>query len=121
YGSGDVASVAAEYGLLLSGGAPVTAGPVPPGTVRVVISRTRAYVPDCPRTDRWRGPSSTSPNYGCALNSNWAAMVANPSDLVLGQVDAIGNGEAGTKAIRVYRQAVPTGTKGLTDTNTRGK
>ena len=106
---------------VLSEGAPVTPGPLPPGSIRVVISRTTAFVPDCPRSDHYRGPSSTSPNYGCAVNSNWAAMVANPSDLVLGQVGAVGaNGEAGTKAIRVYRQAAPTGTKGLNETNTRG-
>ena len=121
YGAADVAGVAAEYGLLLSEGAPVTPGPVPPGSVRVVVSRTTAFVPECPRSDHYRGPSSTSPNYGCAVNSNWAAMVANPSDLVLGQVGAVGaDGEAGTKAIRVYRQAAPTGTKGLNQTNTRG-
>jgi pilus assembly protein CpaD len=121
YGSDDVAGVAAEYGLLLSDGAPITAGPVPPGTVRVVVSRTRAYVPDCPRSDTYRGPSSVSANYGCALNSNWAAMVANPSDLVLGQTGGAGvNGETSTKAIRAYRQAAPTGTKGLNETNTRG-
>ncbi|HEX8239373.1 MAG TPA: CpaD family pilus assembly lipoprotein [Allosphingosinicella sp.] len=121
YGAADVASVAAEYGLLLSDGAPVTPGPVPPESIRVVISRTTAFVPECPQSDHYRGPSSTSPNYGCAVNSNWAAMVANPSDLVLGQVGAVGaDGEAGTKAIRVYRQAAPTGTKGLNATNTRG-
>jgi pilus assembly protein CpaD len=121
YGAADVAGVAGEYGLLLSDGAPVTPGPVPPETIRVVISRTTAFVPNCPQSDRYRGPSSTSPNYGCAVNSNWAAMVANPSDLVLGQVGAVGaNGEAGTKAIRVYRQAAPTGTKGLNETSTRG-
>ena len=121
YGANEVAGVAGEYGLLLSEGAPVTPGPVPPGSVRVVVSRTTAFVPECPRSDHYRGPSSTSPNYGCAVNSNWAAMVANPSDLVLGQVGDVGaNGEAGTKAIRVYRQAAPTGTKGLNATNTRG-
>jgi pilus assembly protein CpaD len=121
YGAADVAGVAGEYGLLLSDGAPVTPGPVPPESIRVVVSRTTAFVPECPQSDHYRGPSSTSPNYGCAVNSNWAAMVANPSDLVLGQVGVVGaDGEAGTKAIRVYRQAAPTGTKGLNATNTRG-
>ena len=124
YGSGpgtaDVATIAAEYGLLLSAGAPVTAGPVQPGSVRVVVARSVAYVPDCPNGGQ-NGPSSTSPNYGCSVNSNWAAMVANPSDLVLGQGGAAGgNTDTGTKAIKVYREAAPTGTKGLSATSTRG-
>lgn len=119
-GTADVASIAAEYGLLLSTGAPVTAGPVQPGSVRVVVARSIAYVPNCPHGSA-RGPSVTSPNYGCAVNSNWAAMVANPSDLVLGQAGAAGgNTDTGTKAIKVYREAIPTGTKGLTATSTRG-
>ncbi len=117
----DVARVAADYGLLLSEGAPVTAGTVPPGSVRVVVSRSTAHVPDCPAGANRQGPSTTSSNYGCSVNSNWAAMVANPSDLVLGQAGAAGgNTDTGTKAIKVYRDAIPTGTKGLSATSTRG-
>ncbi len=120
-GTADVATVAAEYGLLLRTGAPVTAGPVPAGSVRVVVTRSTASVPNCPHGGAPKGPSSTSPNYGCAVNSNWAAMVANPTDLVLGQAGAVGaSSDAGTKAIKVYREAQPTGTKGLTVTSTRG-
>ncbi|MEA3052529.1 MAG: pilus assembly protein CpaD [Sphingomonadales bacterium] len=121
-GTGDVAAVAAEYGLLLSAGAPVTAGSVPSGAVRVVVSRSTAYVPDCPTGANTNGPSSTSSNYGCAVNSNWAAMVANPSDLVLGQAGTVGaSRDAGNKAIKVYREAAPTGTKGLTSVSTSGR
>jgi pilus assembly protein CpaD len=120
-GTADVASVAAEYGLLLSDGAPVTEGSVSSGTVRVVVSRSIAYVPDCPSGRTVSGPSSTSPNYGCAVNSNWAAMVANPSDLVLGQAGTVGaSRDAGIKAIKVYREAAPTGSKGLTNVTTKG-
>jgi pilus assembly protein CpaD len=126
YGDGpataDVATVAAEYGLLLSAGSPVTAGPVQSGAVRVVVSRSFASVPDCPSADPYRGPSSVSPNYGCAVNSNWAAMVANPTDLVLGQAGSgTGDASTATKAIKVYREAAPTGTKGLTTITTGGK
>jgi pilus assembly protein CpaD len=117
----DVARVAAEYGLLVSDGAPVTAGAVQPGTVRVIVSRSFAYVPGCPYGDGNRGPSSTSANYGCSVNSNFAAMIADPSDLVLGQA---GNGirDTGTaaKAIKVYRDTPPTGVKGLDKVNTQG-
>ena len=119
-GAAEVARVAAEYGLLLSEGTPLTEGAIAPGSVRVVVSRSIAYVPNCPHPER-SGPSSTSPNYGCSVNSNWAAMVANPSDLVLGQAGAAGSDTlAGTKAIRVYREAPPSGTKGLQSLTTKG-
>ncbi len=119
-GTADVATVAAEYGLLLSAGAPVTAGPVQPGALRVVVSRSIAYVPDCPRGGK-HGPSSTSPNYGCSVNSNWAAMVANPSDLVLGQAGSgASDGTVGAKAIKVYRETPPSGSKGLSSTSSGG-
>lgn len=117
----DVARTAAEYGILLDNGAPITAGEVPPGTVRVVVSRSVAYVPNCPNWAARRGPSSTSSNYGCAINSNLAAMIADPNDLVLGQSGSVtGDAFTSSKAIRVYRQTVPSGTKGLSEVSTRG-
>jgi pilus assembly protein CpaD len=120
-GRRDVARAAAEYGLLLNEGAPITAGDVPPGTVRVVVSRSVAYVPNCPNWSARRGPSSTSSNYGCAINSNLAAMIADPNDLVLGQSGSVtGDANVSSKAIRVYRQTVPSGTKGLSTVSTRG-
>ena len=124
YGPGpgrrDVARLAADYGILLSEGAPITAGQVRPGSVRVVVSRSIAYVPDCPNS-RSTGPSSVSANYGCAVNSNLAAMIADPADLVLGQAGSVGDGGvAGNKAIKVYREAAPTGTKGLQSISTKG-
>jgi pilus assembly protein CpaD len=125
YGAGattDVATVAAEFGLLLSEGAPVTSGSMGPGTIRVVVSRSLAFVPNCPSGANENGPGSTSSNYGCSVNSNWAAMVANPSDLVLGQAGTVGaSRDAGTKAIKVYREAAPSGTKGLSSVTTSGR
>lgn len=119
----DVARVAGQYGMLLSNGAPVTQGVVPPGSVRVIVSRTRAEVPDCPD---WSVPASpnynnrTMSNFGCAVNSNLAAMVANPEDLVHGRegdpyVDAI----AASRGVGVYYSTPPTGTKGLQEINTK--
>lgn len=117
----DVARVAADRGLLLSDGAPVLNGAVQPGMIRVVAGRATASVPGCPA---WNDPeieptSNTSTNYGCATNSNLAAMVANPDDLVVGQ-DAGTSGSAVTagRAIRVYRGRQPTGTQPLPSTTT---
>jgi pilus assembly protein CpaD len=108
-----VAKVTAEYGLLLGDGAPVTAGQVQPGSTRVVVSRSRAHVPNCPNWDMAGGPSSTSSNYGCAVNSNLAAMIADPNDLVLGQTGAsAGDAATASKAVRAYRSRVPSGASG---------
>lgn len=121
-GRRDVARVAAAYGLLMSEGAPVLAGDIPGGALRVVVSRTTASVPNCPNFAKERGPSSTSSNYGCAVNSNLAAMIADPNDLVLGQAGSVtGDAQTSTKAIRVWRETAPTGSKGLSNTTTSGR
>ena len=116
----EVARVAADYGLLLSEGAPVTPGGLDPNGVRVVVTRSTAHVPGCPNWQKTSGAGATSANYGCAVNSNLAAMVADPSDLVLGQAGS-GTGDASTaaKAIKVYREAKPTGVDGLLDFESR--
>jgi pilus assembly protein CpaD len=120
-GRQDVARVAAAYGLLMSPGAPIMEGDVPMGAVRVIVSRTTASVPTCPNFTRDKGPSSTSSNYGCAVNSNLAAMIADPNDLVLGQVGSVyGDANTSGKAIRLYRTTPPTGAKGLTNVSTKG-
>ena len=120
----DVARVAGQYGLLLSNGAPVTAGAIQPGTVRVVVSRARASVPNCPN---WSVPSqpnlqnASMSNFGCAVNSNLAAMVADPVDLVHGREGSgVGDTQTATKAVETYRSAKPTGAGGLKDINTKG-
>lgn len=113
----DVAKVAGRYGLLVGDGAPVTSGIVQPGTVRVVITRSSATVPGCPDwSDHLAdyGTNKTSSGYGCAINGNLAAMVADPEHLIHG---ATGTGEtvmmSSTKAIETYREQKPTGAKGL--------
>jgi pilus assembly protein CpaD len=121
----DVVMVAGRYGLLVSDGAPITANAVAPGTVRVVVSRTRATVPDCPNWSEKSQPNFANrsmPNTGCGVNSNLAAMIANPEDLIHGRegsssVDAM----TSTKAIQSYRSTAPTGTQGLKDISTKGK
>ena len=119
----DVARVTGKYGLLISPGSPVTAGVVQPGTVRVVVSRTRAEVPGCPDWSRLASPdyqNRQSSNYGCSVSSNMAAMVAHPGDLVHGREgEALVDGLTASKAIQAYRTAKPTGEKGLQDINTK--
>jgi pilus assembly protein CpaD len=64
---------------------------------------------------------NTSSNFGCATNSNLAAMIANPEDLIVGQ-DTSGADSASTagRAIRVYRSRTPSGTQPLPSTTTSG-
>lgn len=119
-----VEALVSRYGLLLGPDAPVTAGYVNAGTVRVVVSRTKAHVPGCPD---WSANSdvnlgnATSSNYGCATNGNLAAMVANPEHLIKGDA---ARGEtavmSSTKAIEAYRTQAPTGQGGLKATSTKG-
>ena len=119
-----IARVAGQYGMLVSEGAPVTQGAIQPGTVRVVVSRTRASVPGCPN---WSIPSqpnfgnASMSNFGCAVSSNLAAMVANPEDLIHGREGTgVGDAMTATKAVESYRSAKPTGTTGLKSINTKG-
>ena len=114
-----VNELAGRYGLIVSGAAPTTAGILQPGQARIVITRSSASVPGCPD---WSAQSDSnynsalSSNYGCGVNSNLAAMVANPEDLLQGQA---GNSETviitSNRAIGAYRDAEPTGAQGLQD------
>ena len=121
----DVARIAGQYGMLVSLGAPMTAGPVPQGMVRVVVARTRASVPACPNWSKASTPNfddAAMSNFGCGLNSNMAAMVANPQDLVSGREGSgVGDTATSTKAVSQYRKAAPTGQGGLKDISTKGK
>jgi pilus assembly protein CpaD len=110
-----VAEIAGNYGMMVLPAAPVTAGAIPSDMVRVVVSRTRAEVPNCPN---WSVPSQPNfenqsmSNFGCSVNSDLAMQVANPEDLFHGRqgpatVDAI----AGAKAIQMYRDWPLTGVK----------
>ncbi len=117
-----VSTLLARRGLLLSDATPVTEGPIAPGHVRLVVSRSEAAVPDCPNWDRRSQPelaASTMSNYGCAVNSNLAAMVANPEDLVRGVAASGTDGRSVNKAIKAYRDAPSTAAAGLRGENTK--
>ncbi|MDJ0642570.1 MAG: CpaD family pilus assembly protein [Erythrobacter sp.] len=119
-----VNDLAGRYGIIVSETAPTTAGFIEPGQARVVITRSTASVPGCPD---WSAKAdsnylnATSPGYGCAVNSNLAAMVADPQDLLEGKK---GTGEnviaTSNKAITTYRETAPTGAGGLQDAQAEG-
>lgn len=110
-------------GLLLSDAVPVTTGTVPTGSLRVVITRATASVPGCPD---WSSKSSinfnnaTSSNYGCASNSNLAAMVADPNDLIKGTSGDHQDAASSARAIKTYRERPTTGAGELKQTSTSG-
>jgi pilus assembly protein CpaD len=116
----DVARVAADYGILLDDGAPVTEGQVEPGRLRVIVSRSTAHVPNCPNWDGPGGPSATSSNYGCAVNSNLAAMIADPSDLILGEAGTTSDATTAKRAVQAHRNRTLTGTRPLRGLSTKG-
>jgi pilus assembly protein CpaD len=118
-----ISAIAGRYGMLVSPGAPVTAAAVQPGSVRVVVARRRAVVPGCPN---WNEPSidwdnKTSSNFGCAVNSNLAAMIANPEDLLHGREgDGVADAITAARAVEMYRTKPPTGTGGLQAVSPKG-
>ena len=122
---GDVARIAGARGLLLSSAPAISGTPVAPGTIRVIVSRMRADVPGCSDWSRDTSnefESNTSSNHGCAINSNLAAMIANPEDLVRGRTgNATFDPVSSTKAIDTFRKAAPTGAGGLKSQSAGGK
>ena len=88
------------------------------------MTRTLAEVPNCPNWSQRAQPNFQNrqmSNYACAINSNLAAMVANPGDLVNGREGTVlVDPYTSTKAVDLYRATPPTGTKGLQDTSAKG-
>lgn len=118
----EIKSLAARYGLLIGNAAPITPGVVNAGTVRIIVSRASASVPRCPdlaTRSETSFSNGTSSNYGCAINGNLAAMVANPDDLLHGaQGQAMPTASTSDKAIWLYQGATPTGQAGVTKNST---
>jgi pilus assembly protein CpaD len=75
-----------------------------------VVSGSQAVVPNCPN---WASAgvdsaAMTDTNYGCAVNSNLAAMIADPADLIHGKSDATTDTASLVRAIKAWREAEPT-------------
>jgi pilus assembly protein CpaD len=108
-----IAALAGRYGMLISAGAPVTVGMVPPGSVRIVVARRRASVPGCPNWNRPSEPDFANremSDFGCAVNSNLAVEIADPEDLIHGREGiATVDPMTSAKAVNLYRSQPPSG------------
>jgi pilus assembly protein CpaD len=101
-----IADLAADYGVLVSEETPVTEGAIASGNVRVVVTRSKASVPTCPdwsTTSESNFNSSNHSNHGCATNSNLAAMIADPEDLVRGRENKRLDSNSGKNAVNTYK------------------
>lgn len=113
-----IAAVVAEHGLLLTDQVPVTSGAGSAGA-RVVVMRATASVPGCPD---WSRPSNTEfeasmmSNYGCASESNLAAMVVDANDLVSGKPYKGTDALTTVKAIETYRDKSGSGSNNVKST-----
>jgi pilus assembly protein CpaD len=118
-----VSALLAKHGLIVSSRPPLTQASLNAGTVRISLTRASASVPGCPD---WSANSetnlsnATNPNFGCATNSNLAAMIANPDDLLRGATSNSNTVITSNKAVSTLREAKPSGAGGLTATSTKG-
>ena len=102
----DVRAAAAERGVMVAERAPATPGVIAPGNIRVVVTRSQASVPSCPDHRTAHGQNfnaGNNSNYGCAINSNLAAMVADPEDLVRGRDNKRIDSNSGNAAVNAYK------------------
>lgn len=102
----DVSAAAARRGMMVADTAPTTPGVIAPGNIRVVVTRSQASVPSCPdwsttHENNYNGGNHS--NYGCASNSNLAAMIADPEDLVRGRESVRLDRNSGKAAINSYK------------------
>ena len=79
-------------------------------TNQPVVTPDRAVVPDCPNWKSGGRDSAalTDSNYGCAVNSNLAAMIADPMDLIHGKTSDLPDTLVAHRAIKQWREAEPT-------------
>ena len=112
-----IAGIVARYDLLLQDGPDSELTAAADGFVRVTVMRAVASVPGCPdwhNKEEADGTGGLSSNFGCATNSNISAMIANPEDLVRGQVTPSTLRTAtSSRAIQIYRDKAPTGSGDL--------
>jgi pilus assembly protein CpaD len=108
-----VEALVSRHGLELASATMGTTGFVEAGTTRVIVTRSKAVVHGCPDWSKHSDANfhnALSPNYGCAVNSNLAAMVANPEHLIKGDNSPSDTAiMTSNKAISTYRTKPATG------------
>ena len=89
---------------------------------KIQVSGNVAHVPDCPDWSdaQINAGEAMGANFGCATHSNLALMIADPNDLVHGQVAKDSDAIATVRALKAYRELIPTGTKELDKTKAAG-
>jgi pilus assembly protein CpaD len=78
----------------------------PPGVVRIAVERYVVRPPKCPEWSAEEAAgldNTTRANFGCANLANFAAMVADPRDLVAGRSSRYSDGTVGAAAIERYQ------------------
>jgi pilus assembly protein CpaD len=101
-----VSQAAADRGVLITDAAPMTVGQIASGNIRVIVTRSTASVPTCPdwsTTYENNYNAGNHSNHGCSTNSNLAAMVADPEDLVRGRDNKKLDNNSGKSAVNTYR------------------
>ena len=88
-----------------------------------VVTAGTALVPNCPNwtTASLDSAAVNNSNYGCAVNSNLAAMIADPMDLIHGKSDQATDTENVIRAIKAWRDAPATSKVWTTTTRESSK
>ena len=92
-------------------------------TNQPVVTADRAIVPDCPN---WKSAGRdsaalTDSNFGCSINSNLAAMIADPMDLIHGKSSDLPDALVSHRAVKAWREAEPTSKQWTTTTKESSK
>ncbi|MPT48485.1 MAG: pilus assembly protein CpaD [Sphingobium sp.] len=121
----DISHLLGKRGLRLEAANADVASALPAGTVRLILRRASASVPGCPDWSKKQEGNiygGTSSNYGCGVNSNLAAMIADPNDLVRGKTsDSDLEGATATRAIKSWQDKVPSGSGELKTLSAGGR
>lgn len=117
-----ISSVIAKYGIELPKEPTPSGEPPAPGAIKLIVSRSNSVMPSCPNwsqnsTENYA--NATHSNFGCSINSNLAAMVADPHDLKSGKIYAGSDPASISKAINALNKRKPTGDEPLPSANTR--
>jgi len=86
-----------------------------------VVGQAGADVPGCPdwSDGEVNAGEGMAHNFGCATQMNLAAMIADPQDLVRGK-SAPASAEEIAKALKVWREQIPTGAGPLDKVSAKG-